>query len=254
MRKYAALDAELVANYFQAVGGVPVSNVRVLVDWKALRPDIEETILDWLPAHVTADSLVVLYFAGQAKVLPSGETFLVLYESGPSASQLYPVKDLLAGLGRLKARCILLIFDGAISKLGDAQVKSKDPQWGPAGNGIVRLIGTTGIRTALEPEKLHHGLTTYYLLRGLRGEADGNLDREVTLGELTQYLEKTIPGVARREFQYDQRPLILPPIRPSSKFASVLLTRTGPPTASNTIGSGGRGLKKAEGESSPSAR
>src|SRR5207244_1583456 len=46
VRKYAALDAEMVANYFQTIGGVPPSNIRLLIDMKALRPDIEETILD----------------------------------------------------------------------------------------------------------------------------------------------------------------------------------------------------------------
>ena len=41
VRKYAALDAEMVANYFQTIGGVPPSNIRLLIDMKALRPDIE---------------------------------------------------------------------------------------------------------------------------------------------------------------------------------------------------------------------
>ncbi|HKN85989.1 MAG TPA: hypothetical protein VJV04_03935, partial [Nitrospiraceae bacterium] len=64
VRKYAALDAEMMANYFQTIGGVPPSNIRLLIDMKALRPDIEEAILDWLPTRVTADSVVIVYFSG----------------------------------------------------------------------------------------------------------------------------------------------------------------------------------------------
>jgi hypothetical protein len=60
----------------ETIGGLPQNNVRLLRDWNALRPDIEEALLDWLPAKTTKDSLVVVYFAGQAVGSPSGETFL----------------------------------------------------------------------------------------------------------------------------------------------------------------------------------
>jgi hypothetical protein len=233
VRKYAAMDAELVAAYFRALGGVPASNVRVLQDWKALRPDIEETILDWLPTHVTLDSSVIVYFAGQAKVSPSGEIFLVPYEGGQSTSRLYPVKDMLASLARLKARQILLIFDGSVSKLGETRGKSKDPQWGPNGASIVRLIGTTGFQASLESEKLHHSLFTYYLLRGLRGEADDNRDKIITLGELTVFLGRAVPDAARQAFNQDQRPLVIPSIQPGSKLATVTLTKLAPAAVAN---------------------
>ena len=90
---------------------------------------------------------------------------------------------------------------------------------------MVRLIGTTGLRNSLESEKLRHGLFTYYLLRGLKGEADTNRDGEVTLGELTAFLGQTVPAAARSSFRQEQRPLILPPIDPASKLAGLTLTK-----------------------------
>ena len=94
-RKYAALDAEMVATYLQALGGVPKNNVRLLQDWSALRPDIEGALLDWLPSKLTQDSLVTVYFAGQAVVSPTGDTFLIPYDGSlGSTSRLYPLKDL----------------------------------------------------------------------------------------------------------------------------------------------------------------
>ena len=226
VRKYAALDAEMVANYFQTIGGVPPSNIRLLIDMKALRPDIEETILDWLPTRVTADSVVIVYFSGQAKVSPSGETFLVPYEGGSSVSRMLPVKDLHIALSRLKARQIVLIFDGSVSKFTvDQKVKNKEPQWDLGGNRIVRIIGTTGLRDGLESDKLHHGLFTYYLLRGLKGEADDNLDGEVTLGELGTFLGRSVPAAAKSAYNQEQHPQILPPLQSVSKSSSVLLNK-----------------------------
>ena len=58
-RKFASLDAEMVANYFQALGGVPSANVRLLQDWKAGRQEIDDALLNWLPPHMTKDAVVI---------------------------------------------------------------------------------------------------------------------------------------------------------------------------------------------------
>jgi hypothetical protein len=225
-RKYAALDAELVAAYFRDAGGVPASNVRVLQDWKALRAEIEEVVLDWLPLHTTQESVVVFYFAGQARVSPVGETFLVPYEGGQSIARLLPVKDLGAGLGRLRAKHIVFIFDGSIVKLGgDARARAKEPQWELPGH-VTRLISTGGVRDSLEPEQLHHGLFTYYLLRGLRGDADENRDREVSLNELMAFLRQAVPSAARANYGQEQRPLIIPPVGTAGRLAGVILPKS----------------------------
>nr|MBI3614045.1 hypothetical protein [Nitrospirota bacterium] len=225
-RKFAAQDAELVASYFKAIGGVPAANVRVLQDRKALRPDIEEAILDWLPPRLTPDAVVIVYFAGQALVSPTGETFLLPYEgSTTSRARLYPLKDLQAALAKLTAQQVVLIFDGALLRLGK-EAKAKAPQWDVGGGTLVRLIGTTGLQSGLEPDQLKHGLFTYYLLRGLKGEADENHDGEVTLGELTTFVRQTVPATAKSQFKQDQRPSVFPALPPTSKAASVPLAKT----------------------------
>ena len=227
-RKYAALDAELVAGYLQAVGGVPPANVRVLQDWKALRNDLEDSVLEWLPRRLTSESVVILYFAGHAAVSPSGETYLVPYDGKQtSTARLYSLKDLETGLGRLKAKQILFIFDGGVLAFGQAKAaKTQAPKWSAGKGSVVRLIGSTGFRSGLEPAKLRHGLFTYYLLRGLKGDADANFNGEVTLGELAAYLGRAVPASARQDFNQEQRPLIIPPVQPASKSADLVLTRS----------------------------
>lgn len=225
-RKFAAQDAELIAAYFKTIGGVPAANVRVLQDRKALRPDIEEAILDWLPPRLTTDSVVIVYFAGQALVAPSGETFLLPYEGGTaSTTRLYPLKDLQAALAKLKAQQVVLIFDGALLRLGK-DAKAKAPQWDVGGGTLVRLIGTSGLQSGIEPDQLKHGLFTYYLLRGLRGDADANHDGEVALGELATYVRQTVPATAKSQFKQDQRPSVFPALTANSKAATLPLART----------------------------
>lgn len=226
-RKFASVDAEMVASYFQSLGGLPAANVRLLQDWKALRPDIDEALLDWLPPHMNKDAIVIVYFAGVAMVSSTGDTFLVPYEgSASTTSRLYSLKDLEVGLARLKAKQTVFIFDGLVLRLGaDAKTKATSPQWGSGGTSTIHLISPSGLGNGLEDERHRHGLFTYYLLRALRGDADTNRDGEVTIGEVISFVSQKVAWAARVQFNREQRVLAVPSLRPSDKSGELILTK-----------------------------
>jgi hypothetical protein len=226
-RKFASLDAEMVSSYFQSLGGISASNVRLLQDWKALRPDIDEALLDWLPPHMNKDAVVIVYFAGLASVSATGETFLVPYDgTATTTSRSYPLKDLEAALSRLKAKQTVFLFDGIVSRMGsDGKAKTALPQWNPTGSSTLHVIGTSGIGRGLEDDQHRHGLFTYYLLRALRGEADVNRDGDVTLGETVTYLSQKVLWASKTRMNQEQRPFAVPPIRPTDPSAALVLTR-----------------------------
>ncbi len=226
-RKFASLDAEMVSNYFQALGGVPSTNVRLLQDWKALRPDIDEALLDWLPSHMTKDAVVIVYFAGQALVNHTGDVLLVPYEGSPTAtSRLYPLKDLEAALARLKAKQTILLFDGIVSRLhSDPKMKNLPPRWNSAGSSMIRIISSDSLNKGLEDDKHRHGLMTYYLLRALRGESDSNRDGSVTLAEVAAYVSQKVTWAAKTQFSSDQRPLITPPLKQTDPSSGLVLSK-----------------------------
>ena len=226
-RKFASLDAEMVSNYFQSLGGLPASNVRLLQDWKALRPDIDEALLDWLPPHMNRDAVVIVYFAGLASVSSTGETFLVPYDgTATTTSRAYPLKDLEAALSRLKAKQTVFLFDGIVSRMGpDSRTKTTLPQWNPTGSSTLHVIGTSGIGRGLEDDQHRHGLFTYYLLRALRGEADTNQDGDVTLGETVTYLSQKVRWASKTHMNQEQRPFAVPAIRPTDPSAALILTK-----------------------------
>ncbi len=231
-RKYAALDAEMVATYFQSLGGLPKNNVRLLQDWSALRPDIEEALLDWLPSKITTESVVTVYFAGQAVVSSAGDTYLIPYDGATDATmRLYPLKDLETALGRLKAKQVLFVFDGTVLKNGVAgRGKVSLPKWAATNESVLHFIATTGFGKSLESDRLRHGLFTYYFLRALRGEADLDRNGEVTIGEMTAYVNRKVPVVARSDFKQEQQPQVLPVPRSTDKRLELILTR--PPAIS----------------------
>jgi hypothetical protein len=227
IRKYAASDAELLTTYFQSLGGLPASNVRLLQDWKALRPDIDEALLDWLPAHMNKDAVVIVYFAGLATVAPTGDVYLVPYDGNTTnSSRSYPLKDLEAALSRLKAKQTLFLFDGTVTRLGgDSRTKPGIPQWNPSGSSTVHVIATNGMGKVVEDENHRHGLFTYYLLRALRGESDINRDGEVTLGEAIAYLNQKVLWASKTRYGQEQRPVVLPPMKVNDSAGGLTLTK-----------------------------
>jgi len=227
IRKYGASDAEMVAAYFQSLGGLPASNVRLLQDWKALRPDIDEALLDWLPAHASKEAVVIVYFAGLATVSPAGEVFLLPYDGNTTTtSRAYPLMDLETALGRLKVKQTVVLFDGMVSRLGsDGRGKGAVPQWSPAGSSAIHIIATNGVARSIEDEKHRHGLFTYYLLRALRGESDTNRDGEVTLAEVVSYLSQKVSWASKSQYGQEQRPIIFPPVKSTDPAGSLVLSK-----------------------------
>jgi len=225
--KFASLDAGMVSNYFQTLGGLPASNIRLLQDRKAIRSDIDEALLDWLPPHMNRDAVVIVYFAGLASVTPTGETFLVPYDgTAMTTSRAYPLKNLEAALSRLHVKQTVFLFDGIVSRIGpDSRIKAILPEWNPTGSSTIHVIGTSGIGRGLEDDQHRHGLFTYYLLRALRGEADTNRDGDVTLGETVTYLSQKVRWASKTQMNHEQRPFTVPTILPSDPSAALILTK-----------------------------
>lgn len=225
-RKYASRDAETVAAYFQSLGGVPSSNVRLLHNQKTLRADLHETLFGWLPQHAAKDAVVIVYFSGQAMVTPTGDVLLALYDgSAADSARLYPLTDLESALARLKAKQVLFLFDGMVSRLrGETKGRTASPRWELGGSNMLALIGGEDLTKGLEDDQHRHGLFTYYLLKGLRGEADTNRNGTVTFGELAGYVRQKVAWAARTQFNHEQRPLLAPPLKPDDPAASLTLT------------------------------
>jgi uncharacterized caspase-like protein len=193
----------------------------------ALHTDIDEALFDWLPLHMAENAVVIIYFSGQAWVTPAGDVLLAPYDGSPSATaRLYPLRDIESALARLKAKQALLLFDGMVSRLrGDAKGKTASPRWELDGGNVVGLIGGNDFTKGVEDDQHRHGLFTYYLLKGLRGDADTNRDGMVTLGETTDYVRQKVAWAAKSQFSTKQRPLLLPPLKPDNPAASLVLSK-----------------------------
>lgn len=218
--KYAARDAEIMAKYFENLGGIPKSNIQVLIDQKASKSDIQAYIEEWLPRRVNEKSTVFVYYSGHgAPDIHGKEAYIVPYEGQPDfPSQLYPLQNLYNALGKLPVKQVVVMLDSCFS---GAKGRSVTPEGArplvmsldnilSANNKVVVIAGAAGSQISSDYDRVKHGLFTYYLLRGLRGEADTKRTGSVDLGDLYQYVKIHVSEKASQELNRDQTPVLLP--------------------------------------------
>ncbi len=225
-RKYASADAQRVADYFQAIGGVPSSNVMLLRDLQAHHAAVDAAFTKWLPQRVDKNAVVIVYFAGQAMVAPNGEVWLALSDASREAgARLYPLQHIASTVAKLNVQQTLFIFDGLVSKLpGESDAQTAIPRWDLNGEAMIHMISGESFKTGLEDDAHRHGLFTYFFLRGLRGEADTNQNGFVTLEELAGYVRQKVTWAAKSRFNAEQRPIIFPMFKPSDTVGSLILS------------------------------
>ncbi len=226
LRKYASMDAQRVADYFQAIGGVPASNVMLLRDLQAHHAAVDVAFTKWLPQRIDKNAVVIVYFSGQAMVAPNGEVLLALSDTSNAAdARLYPLRHIASTIAKLNVHQALFIFDGSVSKLrGESETQIALPRWDLNGTIMIQMIGGESFKTGLEDDAHRHGLFTYFFLRGLRGEADTNHNGFVTLGELAGYVRQKVTWAAKSRLNAEQRPMIFPTFAPSDTVASLVLS------------------------------
>ena len=81
-----------------------------------------------------------------------------------------------------------------------------------ASGGIVVLAASKGDEISSDYERVKHGLFTYYLLKGLKGDADKSRDGYVDVNELYHYVKREFAETAIKELDREQNPVLLPDI------------------------------------------
>lgn len=196
--KYAAEDARLAGRYLSGVMGIPEENIKLAVDADATKTTILDKWADWL-ANKKGLETIVFYFAGHGVPDPvnpkDGDTFLAPYDGDPEVrGTLINLRDLIARLEGSAAKNVLVILDACYSGLKDARGLMAGPLFRQ--QKAVVLAGANSGQASFEFEKAGHGYFTYYLLLGLKGEADarphGNADGAITGAELCAYVKTSM--------------------------------------------------------------
>jgi len=231
--KFAVHDAEVVADYFRTVVGIPGRQIKVVRNDHALKDDLAEVFENWLPEHVGSDSIVLVFFSGRAVMDPStGAVLLIPHDGSPASSpRLFSLRRLQAALARLSVQRAVLLLDVSLTvSPSSVSQNHMDPVWDTGASALrdgklVQILGIHGIQEAHQYEQGRHGLFTYYLLKGLGGTADKDRDGFVAVGELFDYLRVQVPKTAQAEYGNEQEPSCVPMLGPHAPVRGFPLAR-----------------------------
>jgi hypothetical protein len=214
---YAVNDARVMAGYLTAVLGYPEENIAMLLNDKAARTDLEKYFEGWLPNRVEKGDSVFVYFSGHGAPNPkTGKAFIVPYDGDPAFMDQtgYPLDRLYDRLAKLPAKEIVVVLDSCFSGGGSRSVIAKGMRpmrlsiENPvlAGGKTAVIAASSGDQVSSTYDAKKHGLLTYFLLKGLRGEADRDQSGNIELKELFDYVKPQVERTARREYNNEQSP------------------------------------------------
>jgi hypothetical protein len=162
---------------------------------------------------------VFVYYTGHgAPDLKTKEAYLVPADANPSYVEFqgYPLSTLYENLGKIPARNMTVVleacFSGAFEKgmlIQNASplVVAVEPEGKEVPDNIVLMSSSSGSQvSSWYPEK-RHSLFTYYMLDGLKGKADADKDKVITVAELGKYVSDNVSYLAGRLHNRDQTPL-----------------------------------------------
>lgn len=197
-----------------------------MIDQGATGAQLKDALFNWLGQALEED-IVTIYFAGhgspQSPDRPDNLFLLPYdcqYDNIPTTG--FPMWDIETALKRyIKAKRVVVIADachsGGVGQSFDiARRANRGLKVNPISTGIHSLskVGEGVCVISASDENQYsqeskdwgggHGVFTYCLLKGLKGDADYNKDTSVNLGELTSYVSQEV----RRATKNAQSPTV----------------------------------------------
>jgi len=206
---FAHRDANFVKEYFEKTLGIKKSNIYFKTNENVTKAEFYKVFSKdgWLDKRVKeGQTEIYFYYAGHgAPEIKQNKAYLIPYDGDPNyASQTgYEMDEIYSNLADLKAKSVTVFLDACFSGanrenemlLANARPIMIEVE-GPVAHGITVFSATSGKEiSSAWPEK-KHGLFTYFLLKGFQGNADINADKQITIGELENYILQNVSETA----------------------------------------------------------
>ena len=217
---YANNDAKFFYQYVRNIFGVKQENIKLLIDDDANLISSLSVLNKWLPSKIKQNQTeLIIYFAGHGLASTDGKNLYLLPQDGDSdllERTAISRKEIFELVNELNPKNVNIFFDTCFSGI------SRDDKSLLASARPIRIIAdkqndipenftifsasqlnqiSSGLKEA------NHGIFSYYLMKGLEGNADQNDDKKITNGELLSYLDENVSQKAS-ELGRQQEPML----------------------------------------------
>ena len=173
-------------------GALPDNQVKVLIDEDATRDNILKSMRQ---VFLKADEndVVMMYFSGHGL---DGSFIPVDYDGFNNKLRH---EDMKAIFNESKAKHKICVadacFSGSLYALKapvDVQLEKYYTAFNKTQGGMALMMSSKSEEYSLEDHGLRSGIFSHYLIRGLKGEADKNKNKIVTVKELHDFVQKSV--------------------------------------------------------------
>jgi hypothetical protein len=202
--EFANNDARMFYDYAIRGLGVRPENVKLLLDQEADDVEILGAFRNWLPLKARKGQTdVYVFFSGHG--LPSDDgSNLYMLPHGVDKQFLdrtaIKQSELIASLQAVSPRSVTMFMDACYSgqiRTGETllasarpiSIQSKASSY-PANFNVISASAPDQLASS-SPD-LKHGMFSYFLMKGMEGEADENKDGNITMAEMQSYLKEYV--------------------------------------------------------------
>ncbi len=196
---YANDDARVFYDYAIRALGIKPENIKLLVDADADDIGIYQAFKTWLPSRVRANTDVYVYYSGHGLPTADGQGIYLLPQRAHRDfidKTAITQAEINAAIQAAKPKSVTIFLDACYSgqaRTGETLLASARPvalkaerQFFPDSFTVISASKADQISSS-SPD-LKHGIFSYYLMRGMEGDADANRDGRITAGEMHNYL------------------------------------------------------------------
>ena len=205
---FANSDAKDFYDYASRALGIKQENIKLLLDDEADVSGIYKAFQSWLPLKVKKGKTdVYVFYSGHGLPSADGKSLYFLPVGADrdliaktSISQLEIVSALKASHPKSVTMFIDSCYSGQI-RTGETLLASARPvvltvQETAYPPDFTVITASASDQIASSSPELKHGIFSYYLMKGLEGEADESRDGIITIGKLQNYLVEKVPRFA----------------------------------------------------------
>jgi hypothetical protein len=202
---FANLDAKYFYEYANKSFGVPKGNIKLLVDDDANLIQSLGVLSKWLPGKIkNGKTDLIIFFAGHGLASVDGkELFLLPQDSDPDLLERTALSrnELFKNIIDLNPKSVTMFFDTCFSGISrdektllasarPIRIAADEQEGIPENFTIFSASQLDQISSGLK--EVNHGIFSYYVMKGLEGNADQNDDKQITNGELLSYLDENV--------------------------------------------------------------
>jgi len=206
---FAYRDATIMKEYFSRTIGIPEGQIYFKANDEVTLGEFRKIFSNkgWLDKRVIENKTdIYFYYSGHgAPAIKEEKAFLIPFDGDPNypVQTGYSLEAVFENLSKLNANSVTVFLDACFTganRENEMLLAGARPVSIQLKNNYVNNVtvfsATSNNEISSSYPKNKHGLFSYFLMKGMQGQADANKDKKITIQELFDFTKKNVSRIA----------------------------------------------------------